>query len=489
MEERSAFERKRQSQLPPLPSFLQRVLDVHFVSAGPIDSLQEGKASSAPALRVGVLFSGGPAPGGHNVIAGLYDALKELHSESVLIGFLNGPKGVLENEWKTLHQEEVNRVRNQGGFDLIGTGRDKIETEAHFALAAKHLKDLDGLVIIGGDDSNTNAAHLAEYFLKTNVPTKILGVPKTIDGDLRAPGLPISFGFDTACKTYAAQISNLQKDALSSKKYYHFVKLMGRSASHIVLECALLCRPDFAVIGEEKRSLKELIKQIVTLIEKRHALGSNFGVILLPEGLLEFVPEMKTLLEALNQDPNNLPEEAKKTLQTLPEKVQKQLLLDRDPHGNIRLSQVDTQELVIELVRKELSQSIPFYPVSHFFGYEGRCTFPSLFDASFTYALGKMAAIAIRDGLTGKLLVIDTQSENLENWQMGAVDLSSLLTKEVRKGKEKLVIRKALVDCDSKPFFALKKRQAGAGDTYRFVGPIQFDGETETFLPEILRLS
>jgi pyrophosphate--fructose-6-phosphate 1-phosphotransferase len=398
-------------------------------------------------LKIGVVFSGGQAAGGHNVIAGIFDA------GAKVIGFLNGPAGIIQNESKEI--SDISLYRNQGGFDLIGSGRDKIEKEADLAKSLKTCREhqLDGLVIIGGDDSNTNAAFLAEYFLKTACKTRVIGVPKTIDGDLRSEDIEISFGFDSATKTYAELIGNVAQDALSAKKYYHFIKLMGRAASHIALECAMLTQPNFTLISEERLSLKEIVTKLTDLIRHRARLGKNYGVVLIPEGLIEFVPELGELTQDLS--------------------------LERDPHGNIELSKIETEKLLANLVKKELGGKLN--TILHFFGYEGRACMPTNFDANYCYALGKLAAAAIREGLTGVICSIQNLHLPPAKWQMKMVPLTQLMHFEMRAGKKKAVIKKAIVDIKSKAYVNFNSLRKGweLEDQYISPGPIQFFGDLE----------
>lgn len=425
-----------------------------------------GMDRSFKSLRIGVVFSGGPASGGHNVIAGIFDALKKMHRESRLFGFLDGPGGIVNGKSKEITQSMLDPYRNQGGFDLIGSGRTKIETDEQFQAALKSVKalNLDGLVIIGGDDSNTNAAVLAEFFLSQNCATKVVGVPKTMDGDLQNAFVEISFGFDTATKTYSELIGNIARDAPSSGKYYHFIKLMGRSASHVTLECALATHPNIALIGEEKKSLAKITSEIADLIMKRAEMGKNYGVIILPEGLVEFMPDLQTFLASL------------------PERIQKQFLIERDPHGNINVSAIETDLLLIQTVSAELQKrgfKGKFTPVNHFFGYEGRSGFPSNFDVNYCYALGHVAALLIDYGLTGYMGFVGNLAQSPEHWTIGGVPLTSLLHLEERKGKMQPVIAKALVDLKGKNYERFKKESAhwAFEDDYRFPGPIQFFGD------------
>lgn len=408
--------------------------------------LKKGKGQHKK-MRLGVLFSGGPAAGGHNVIAGLCDTGAEV------IGFLGGPSGLIEN--RSIKIANIDSYRNQGGFDLLGTGRTKIETEEQMAAALKSCAPLDGLVIIGGDDSNTNAAHLAEYFIQKGSPVRVVGVPKTIDGDLRSADIEISFGFDSATKTYSELIGNIARDAQSTRKYYHFIKLMGRSASHIVLECALQTRPNLALIGEERLPFKTIVAKIADLIEKRAQNGKNYGVILIPEGLIEFVPEIGELTgEAV----------------------------EKDPHGNIEVSKIQTEKLLLQAVQKELKKrgfQGKWGGQEHFFGYEGRCCLPSNFDANYSYALGKLAAIAIRENLTGVICSIQNLAQAPKYWEMKMVPIIELMHLEMRLGQKKPVIQKALVDLKGPAFiqFSSLKKEWELSDAYQQPGPIQFFGE------------
>lgn len=451
--------------------------------------LVAGQGKKTP-LRIGVLFSGGQASGGHNVIAGIWDLIQKIHTSSQLIGFLDGPSGLIEKKWRYLKALEIDQVRNTGGFDLIGTGRTKIETAQQISSCMQTCNELtlDGLVIVGGDDSNTNAAILAEYFLMNGCSTRVVGVPKTIDGDLKSEEIEISFGFDSACKTYAELIGNIAKDVASSKKYYHFIKLMGRSASHIALECALATQPNLCLIGEEGKSLDAIVKEIADLICSRKEEGKEHGVILVPEGLIEFIPEMKALileLMAKGSGAEHLKPKTKALFSSLPEKIQKQLLLDRDPHGNLTLSQIETEVMLAYLVKQELakrpSYKGKFSPVTHFFGYEGRSCYPSNFDANYTYALGRLAAIAVRDDATGVICAISKLAENPKLWECSCVPIVLLMHMEERKGVQKPVIQKALVDLKGKAFLAFAKmRESWAtDDVYLSPGPMQFFGGPE----------
>lgn len=456
---------------------------------------EKGEKPLAKALKVGVVFSGGQAAGGHNVITGLFDALKAFHRESQLIGFLGGPSGIIEGKTLELSEDLLQNYRNQGGFDLIGSGRTKIETKEQLekSIEVFNQRLLDGVVIIGGDDSNTNAAILAEFALSKGCKTKIIGVPKTIDGDLKNNFVDISFGFHSACNTYAEMIGNIARDSSSAKKYTHFIKLMGRSASHIALECALLTQPNVTLIGEEiaekKMTLKEITNSLTDLIEKRGNQGKNYGVILIPEGIIEFIPEMKVLISELNtllaegKDQNALSVEAKATFDFLPKEIAEQLLLDRDPHGNVQVSHIQTEILLSTLVKEELKKRSSFKgkfsPLHHFFGYEGRAGLPTNFDATYCYTLGHIAALLIQGGHTGYMCAVSYLSKPPSHWEICAIPITSLMNMEVRKGKEKPVIRKALVDLNGSAykFFERNRRKWMEEDHYLFPGPIQFEGD------------
>lgn len=486
-------------------------------SEKPFLCFKEEDVESSP-LSVGVFFSGGTAPGGHNVIAGLFDALKAFHPESLLLGFLNGPAGLLSCDYIDLVQQIVDRYRNQGGFNLIGSGRTKIETVEQFAEAENTARklNLDGIVVIGGDDSNTNAALLAEYFIAKGLKTSVIGVPKTIDGDLKNQEIAISFGFDTATKVYSEIIGNIACDAFSARKYYHFIKLMGRSASHVILECALQVHPNYTIIGEEvavsQRSLQDIVKELSDLIVARSEEGKDYGVILVPEGLLEFTPECKSLIEELNLllQPGSLHSakiekqkrleqkiayaamqlspESKGYFESLPVQIQLQLLNDRDPHGNVQVSKIETERLLIEMVEKELNHRKKngqyqgkFSAQSHFCGYEGRACLPSNFDAQYCFALGHVAALLIRGKVTGYIAAIKGLALPVEKWEIAGVPLVSLMHVESRFGKLRPVIRKALLNLEAKPFklFQENREEWALKDDYCFPGPIQYFGPPE----------
>lgn len=458
-------------------------------------------ASHSP-LRIGVVLSGGQAAGGHNVIAGLFDYVAAGHPHSKLYGFIGGPIGLVKGDFIVIDAPLVAKYRNQGGFDIIGTGRDKIETDKQL-LASRVVCEnlaLDGLVIIGGDDSNTNAALLAEYFKSHHLKTNVVGVPKTIDGDLKSSlGVEVSFGFDTACMIYSELIGNIATDANSSRKYYHFIRLMGRSASHITLECALQTRPNITLIGEEvaarKQTLSDLTNELCHVIVERAKAGKNFGIVLLPEGLIEFVPEVHRLISELNElmakgnsadvVGEKLTEESRAVFDFLPSAIRHELLLDRDPHGNVQVSKIETEKLFIHLVTKELKRRKAngqfkgsFSAMGHFFGYEGRCGLPSNFDSNYCYALGRTAGALLDHGLTGYMASVSNLTAPPEQWKSGGLPLTALMNMERRKGKNVPVIRKALVDLDAAPYKELLRHREkwARGEHYRNPGPIQFYG-------------
>jgi len=446
-------------------------------------------------LTVGVVLSGGQAPGGHNVITGLYDALVEGHGDSRLIGFLGGPRGIIEDNHRELTPGEIDAHRNTGGFDLIGSGRDKIETPAQLAACSETASrlGLDGVVVIGGDDSNTNAATLAQYFVSNSQPTVVVGAPKTIDGDLKGGGIEASFGFDTATKVYAELIGNVERDARSARKYWHFIKLMGRSASHVTLECALSTRPNLALIGEEIRAqgwtLAQLTDRIATVVRDRAAAGRPYGVCLVPEGLIEFLPEIGALIDETNRLlaegvegsalAGRLTAPSAAAFAALPERIREQLLLKRDSHGNVQVSRIDTEALLIDTVGRQLEGW--FQTQHHFFGYEGRCAAPSNFDANYTAALGQTAALLIAHGKTGYVCCVGNLANPASEWTAGGLPLTSLMQMEIRKGQPTPVIAKALVDLSGAPFseFAQHRESWAREDAYVYPGPIQYFGPEE----------
>ncbi|WP_191014048.1 diphosphate--fructose-6-phosphate 1-phosphotransferase [Treponema zioleckii] len=479
-------------------------------------TFKDGKNPQALKPRnVGVLLSGGQAPGGHNVVAGLFDAICESNPESKLIGFHLGPSGLVNGDYEILTKEIVDSVRNTGGFDIIGCGRTKIETDEQIEKAVSVIKslNLDSLVIIGGDDSNTNAAILAEVFKKKEVPCQVIGIPKTIDGDLKNEYIEASFGFDTATKFYSSVIGSLARDTMSSKKYWNFVKLMGRSASHIALECALQIQPNVCLIGEEIKqkgaSLAQVIDHICDVISKRALNGENYGLVLIPEGIVEFIPETANLILELNinwqefekvyESLKNLTEKkawlkdrltlnAFATLCELPDEIAEQFLALRDPHGNIIVSKIETEKLFIGMIQSRLLKmrangeySGHFSPMAFFYGYEGRCVMPSNFDSNYCYALGRTAFLLIANGLTGYIATVRNLEQNAENWICGGIPLTMMMNVEIRKGVPKPVIEKSLVDLNGKPFleFAQKRDEWAFNTEYVFTGPIQYFGPSE----------
>lgn len=474
--------------------------------------------NTAPAKKqvVGVILSGGQAPGGHNVITGLYDALKATNSDNVLYGFKGGPSGLLEDDYVIFDDAFIDQYRNTGGFDIIGSGRTKLETEAQFAVVEEMAKKhgLTAIVIIGGDDSNTNAAVLAEYMAAHNTGVQVIGCPKTIDGDLKNEDIEASFGFDTATKTYSELIGNIERDANSAKKYWHFIKVMGRSASHVALECALETQPNICLIGEEvaakKMSLSSIASYIADSVEKRAANGDNFGVAIIPEGIVEFVPEFSMLIAEINEllagsktdtfnalpgwnekyefIKNGLTAESFAVFDILPTGIQQQLFLERDPHGNVQVSLIESEKLFSALVKDELAKRKEagtykgkFSALHHFFGYEGRCAFPSNFDADYCYSLGYNAFMLISYGYTGYLSKVSNLSKPADEWVAGGMPITKMMNMERRNGEDKPVIRKALVELDGAPFkYFVAHRDAWAVETaFTYPGAIQYYGPTE----------
>ncbi|GLT62894.1 hypothetical protein SLA2020_354970 [Shorea laevis] len=475
----------------------------------------EGGLRSDLKLKIGVVLSGGQAPGGHNVICGIFDYLQDHVKGSILYGFKGGPAGIMKGKYVELTADYIHPYRNQGGFDMICSGRDKIETPEQFKQAEETaLKlDLDGLVVIGGDDSNTNACLLAENFRSKNMKTRVIGCPKTIDGDLKSKEVPTSFGFDTACKIYAEMIGNVMVDARSTGKYYHFVRLMGRAASHITLECALQTHPNITIIGEEvaakKQTLKNVTDYIVNVILKRADLGYNYGVILIPEGLIDFIPEVQQLIAELNEilahdiiDENGLwkkklKDQSLKLFEFLPRAIQDQLLLERDPHGNVQVAKIETEKMLIQMVETELEKKKQegsylgeFKGQSHFFGYEGRCGLPTNFDATYCYALGYGAGALLQSGKTGLISSVGNLAAPVEQWTVGGTALTSLMDVERRHGKFKPVIKKAMVELDGAPFkkFASLRNDWAINNRYISPGPIQFVGPTSNAVNHTLLL-
>jgi pyrophosphate--fructose-6-phosphate 1-phosphotransferase len=540
VKELSPLEKERLQYQPDLPALLKQLLDCNLeVMDQPLEDLKDvtklfpkthgqpflkvlasakGNNKVKSPLKVGVVLSGGQAPGGHNVIAGLFDGLKKFHPESRLFGFLSGPSGIVNASYCELTAPLIASYRNLGGFDMIGSGRTKIESEEQFQKACQTCKQLllDGLVVIGGDDSNTNAALLAEYFTNAKIKTKVIGVPKTIDGDLKSKWVESSFGFDTACKTYSEVIGNIARDALSARKYYYFIKMMGRSASHVTLECALSTHPNLAFIAEEvaaeKRTLNAIRDEIVDMVVKRAENGKNYGVVLIPEGLIEFIPDFKELIASLNHlllegsalqkaveklDGNEkklqavkaaLSEPLKERFDALPEDIALQMLLDRDPHGNVQVSKIETERLFISLVSKELKKRQKegrfigkFAAQPHFCGYEGRSCLPSDFDATYCYALGTVASLLIRHEKTGYMAALKHLKEDTSKWQPIALPILQMMHLEERHGAIKPVIAKALVDLQGPAFKAFKESRSkwAEEDAYLYPGPIQFFGKKE----------
>lgn len=471
---------------------LNRELKAHFPLTYSRNCLTFKKGEKkGKAHRVGVLFSGGPAPGGHNVVAGLFDALKKLNKDSILIGLLGGPSGLIEGRAVDLDEVAIAPFRNLGGFDLLGTGRTKIETEEQFEKSTRVVErlNLDGLVIIGGDDSNTNAAYLAEEFSKRGVDCTVIGVPKTIDGDLKNRFIEVSFGFDTATKLYSDLIGNVCRDVLSGKKQFAFIRLMGRSASHITLECALATKPNLALISEaalhDGLSLQRIVEQLTHLVIERHKKGKNYGVVLIPEGLIEFIKGFKELIGELNnliargEEVSALTGPSKELFSFLPGEFQRQLLADRDPHGNVQVSKIEMERLLIMLVQEELKkENIPFSPQPFFFGYEGRSEIPTLFDANYCYALGFVAALGVDEKAHGSMATIYGLDRPLDEWQGRLIPICSMFGYEMRKGKKRAVIQKALVDLNGPLYKGLLRdqRECMMEDRYQFVGPIQYFG-------------
>lgn len=468
--------------------------------------------SEAKKQVVGVILSGGQAPGGHNVVCGLYDALKATSSENTLLGFKNGPSGLLDDDYVEFDDAYIDAYRNTGGFDIIGSGRTKLETEEQFAVASEVCKKhgITAIVIIGGDDSNTNAAVLAEYFAAHKTGVQVIGCPKTIDGDLKNEDIECSFGFDTATKTYSEVIGNIERDANSAKKYWHFIKVMGRSASHVALECALETQPNICLISEEvaekKMSLSQIADYIADSVEKRAAKGMNFGVAIIPEGVVEFVPEFKSLIAEINEllagaqgeafnalesweekyafIENGLTAESMAVFAILPQTIQQQLFLERDPHGNVQVSLIESEKLFSALVKDKLDArgyTGRFSALHHFFGYEGRCAFPSNFDADYCYSLGYNAFMLIQYGYTGYLSKVSNLAKPAEEWVAGGMPITKMMNMERRNGEDKPVIKKALVELDGKPFkyFEAHREQWAVETAYTYPGAIQYYGPAE----------
>ena len=482
----------------------------------PVVEFVSAESENNTAINVGIILSGGQAPGGHNVISGLYDGVKSLNKDSKLYGFLMGPGGLVDHKYVEFTDELIDEYRNTGGFDIIGSGRTKLEKESQFEAGYEILKELGikALVIIGGDDSNTNACVLAEYYAAKQYGVQVIGCPKTIDGDLKNEQIETSFGFDTACKTYSELIGNIQRDCNSARKYWHFIKLMGRSASHIALECALETQPNVCLISEEieqkEMSLDDVVTYIAQIVADRAADGNNFGTVLIPEGLIEFIPAIKKLIQQLNEvltDPatgesrefagaeeqiafvkGNIAPENLAILESLPADVARQLCLDRDPHGNVQVSLIETEKLLSRMVegklaawKKEGKYTGKFSAQHHFFGYEGRCAAPSNYDADYCYSLGFNASRLIANGKTGYMSVIKNTTAPAAEWIAGGVPITMMMNIERRNGANKPVIRKALVELDGAPFkfFAANREQWAKQTLYVYPGPIQYWGPTE----------
>ncbi|KAE9602102.1 putative diphosphate--fructose-6-phosphate 1-phosphotransferase [Lupinus albus] len=519
----SEVQKSRIDHCIPLPSVLKnpfKMVDVHQISSAansdeiaklfphlfgqPSVTLMPIETDTVqPSLKIGVVLSGGQAPGGHNVIAGIFDYMQDLAKGSILYGFRGGPAGIMNCKYLELTSHYIYPYRNQGGFDIIRSGRDKIETPDQFKQAEETVQklDLDGLVVIGGDDSNTNACLLAEYFRSKNIKTHVIGCPKTIDGDLKCKEVPTSFGFDTACKIYAEMIGNVMIDARSTGKYYHFVRLMGRAASHITLECALQTHPNITIIGEEvaakKLTLKNVTDYIVDIICKRAEVNYRYGVILIPEGLIDFIPEAQHLIVELNEImascsvdegglwKKKLTDQSLKLFEFLPQAIKEQLMLERDPHGNVQVAKIETEKMLIQMVETELEKrkhegtyQAVFRGQSHFFGYEGRCGLPTNFDSTYCYALGYGAGALVQSGKTGLISSVGNLCAPVEEWTVGGTDLTSLMDLERRHGKFKPVIKKAMVELEGAPFkeFASLRDEWALKNHYISPGPIQFTG-------------
>ena len=531
---KSALQKARAAYQPKLPSVLtesvkavagkptqsvanQDEIKALFPTTYGLPELKFEKNSNVPqgkAVNVGVILSGGQAPGGHNVISGLFDGIKRISPESRLFGFIMGPGGLVDHNYMELTEAIVDEYRNTGGFDIIGSGRTKLETKEQFDKGLEILKTLEisALVIIGGDDSNTNAAVLAEYYNQIGAGVQVIGCPKTLDGDLTNDLIETSFGFDTATKVYSEVIGNIQRDCNSAKKYWHFVKLMGRSASHIALECALQCQPNICIISEEveakNMTLSDVVNYIAGVVANRAAEGNNYGTVLIPEGLIEFIPAMKNLIAELNdflaangeEFSKIAPAEQRKfiidhlsdanaaTYASLPHGVARQLTLDRDPHGNVQVSLIETEKLLSEMVgkrlaemKKEGSYTGKFAALHHFFGYEGRCADPSNFDADYCYALGFNAACLIESGVTGYMSSVRNLVKPSVDWQCGGIPITMMMNMERRHGEMKPVIQKALVDLEGAPFlkFASQREEWALNTCYVYPGPIQYFGPAE----------
>ena len=531
--EKSALQTARAAYQPKLPTALQGAVKIKegeptqsvdnreeikklfpYTYGMPLVEFVPGTEANTGRMNVGVILSGGQAPGGHNVISGLFDGIKKLNAANKLYGFLMGPGGLVDHKYIEITADFLEDYRNTGGFDMIGSGRTKLEKEEQFEKGLEVIRQLDikAVVIIGGDDSNTNACVLAEYYAAKKYGVQVIGCPKTIDGDLKNAQIETSFGFDTATKTYSELIGNIERDCNSARKYWHFVKLMGRSASHIALECALQTQPNICLISEEieekDQTLNEIVEEIAKIVAYRASQGNNFGVVLIPEGLIEFVPAIGRLIQELNDllaahgadykdlDKaaqrayilSHLSAENKATFETLPEDVARQLSLDRDPHGNVQVSLIETEKLLSDMVASKLAQwkaagkyNGVFAAQHHFFGYEGRCAAPSNFDADYCYALGTSAAQLIANGKTGYMAIVKNTTAGTNEWKAGGVPITMMMNMERRNGEMKPVIRKALVELDGKPFktFAAHRDEWAKNTCYLYPGPIQYWGPSE----------
>ena len=531
--EKSALQKERAAYQPKLPKALQGAVKIkEGAPTQSVDNQEDikklfpntygmplvefvpGEEKLSKAINVGVILSGGQAPGGHNVISGLFDEIKKLNPANRLYGFLMGPGGLVDHKYIEITEDFLQDYRNTGGFDMIGSGRTKLEKVDQFEKGLEIIRELgiNAVVIIGGDDSNTNACVLAEYYAAKNYGVQVIGCPKTIDGDLKNDQIETSFGFDTACKTYAEVIGNIERDCNSARKYWHFIKLMGRSASHIALECALQTQPNICLISEEIQqkdlTLNQVVEQIAETVAYRASQGNNFGVVLIPEGLIEFIPAIGRLIQELNDllaahgaDYKDLDKQAqreyilahlseanKATFETLPEGVARQLSLDRDPHGNVQVSLIETEKLLSEMVaakldewKKEGKYDGKFAAQHHFFGYEGRCAAPSNFDADYCYALGTSAAQLIANGKTGYRAIVKNTTAGTDEWKAGGVPITMMMNMEKRNGEMKPVIRKALVELDGKPFkaFAAQRDKWAKETCYVYPGPIQYWGPSD----------
>ena len=529
--EKSALQLARAAYQPKLPKALQGAVKVKEGAATqsvgdqeeikklfpntygmPIVEFEPATEANNTKMNVGIILSGGQAPGGHNVITGLFDQIKKLNPENRLYGFILGPGGLVDHNYMELTKEIIDEYRNTGGFDMIGSGRTKLEKVDQFEKGLEIIRQLDikAIVIIGGDDSNTNACVLAEYYAAKNYGVQVIGCPKTIDGDLKNDQIETSFGFDTACKTYSELIGNIERDCNSARKYWHFIKVMGRSASHIALECALQTQPNICLVSEEiekkAMSLDDIVAYIANAVAQRAADGNNFGTVIIPEGVIEFIPAIKKLIAQLNDvlalpevkdmgrtetidfAKSHLTDENLAVFNSLPTGVARQLALDRDPHGNVQVSLIETEKLLstmvaqkLEKMKKEGKYTGKFSAQHHFFGYEGRCAAPSNFDADYCYALGTSAAQLIANGKTGYMAIVKNTTAPAEQWIAGGVPITMMMNMEKRNGEMKPVIRKALVELDGAPFktFAAQRDRWARETAYVYPGPIQYWGPTE----------